>query len=244
MADIQRGKIEEQMLYSDILGEDVTLLVYYPPNFSPLYKYTILIAQDGRDYFTLGRIARTADRLLDEQKIENTIIVGIPYRDVEDRRAKYHPKGEKHRAYLRFLANELVPYLDHAFPTYQMGGGRALIGDSLAGTVSLLAALSYPHTFGRVLLQSPYVTDDVLSAVESFEHTQLLEVYHVIGKNETAVETTNGKTKDFIRPNRKLNELFKAKGFTFFYDEFDGDHTWTYWQPDLERALAVMLKRY
>ncbi len=244
MADIQQGKIEEQTLYSDLLGEEVTLLVYYPPNFSPLYKYTILIAQDGRDYFTLGRIARTADRLLAERKIENTVIVGIPYRDVEDRRAKYHPKGEKHQAYLRFLANELVPYLDHALPTYQMGGGRALIGDSLAGTVSLLAALSYPHTFGRVLLQSPYVTEDVLAAVDSFEHTQLLEVYHVVGKNETAVETANGETKDFIRPNRKLNERFKAKGFTFFYDEFDGDHTWTYWQPDLERALAVMLERY
>ena len=65
------------------------------------------------------------------------MIVGVPYKNVKDRREKYHPDGQKHQAYIRFFAQELVPYIDANYPTYQMGLGRALIGDSLAATVSL-----------------------------------------------------------------------------------------------------------
>lgn len=234
------GKIEEITLQSKELGEEVTMLVYLPANYSPLYKYSLLIAQDGRDYFQLGRIGRIADELLGKKEIENVIIVGVPYESVEDRWRKYHPKGEQHQAYIRFLAHELVPYLDEQYPSYQMGMGRALIGDSLAATVSLLAALQYPHTFGKVLLQSPYVNEDVFSAVKDFHHPELLHIYHTVGEQETFVKTSSSKNKDFLTPNRELSKIFKERGFGYFYDEFSGDHTWTYWQPDLKRAIRLV----
>lgn len=234
------GKIQEATIQSKELGEELTILIYLPATFSPLYKYTVLIAQDGRDYFQLGRIGRIADELLSKKEIENVIIVGIPYQSVEDRRRKYHPRGEQHTAYIRFLAHELVPYLDQEFPTYQIGMGRALIGDSLAATVSLLAALQYPHTFGKVLLQSPYVNEEVLKATKEFYEPALLNIYHTVGKQETAVPTTSSEQKDFLSPNRELSTIFSNKGFSYFYEEFNGDHTWTYWQPDLQRALKQM----
>jgi enterochelin esterase-like enzyme len=232
-----KGSIKEFAFYSTELGEEMQLLVYLPANFSPLYKYSLLIAQDGRDYFQLGRIGRIADELLYEQQIENIIIVGIPYKDVIDRRNKYHPKGDQNEAYIRFLAHELVTFLDHEFPTYHMGSTRALIGDSLGASVSLLTALHYPHTFGKVLLQSPYVDNQIIEMVRDFSEPHLLEIYHVIGKKEFEVKMTNGKMGNFLEPNRELSKLFSEKSFTYFYDEFNGDHTWTYWQPDLKRAL-------
>lgn len=235
------GSIQDITLYSKELGEEVDMLLYLPPTFSTLYKYSLLIAQDGRDYFTLGRIATLAGELIGERQIDNTIIVGIPYKNVEDRREKYHPNGSRHEAYIRFLAHELVPYLDKELPTYQMGHGRALIGDSLAGTVSLLAGLSYPHTFGKLILQSPYVNGYVLDKAKTFGEPHLLEIYHSIGQKETAVETTDGKTKDFITPNRELHHVMKDRRFSHYYREFDGDHTWTHWQPDLKCALLKML---
>ena len=131
------------------------MLVYLPASYSPLYKYSILITQDGKDYFQLGRIPRLADELLGNGEIENTIIVGVPYKNVQDRSRKYHPGGEENEDYIRFIAHELTPKLDELYPTYQMGKGRALIGDSLGATVSLMTALKYPHTFGKVILQSP-----------------------------------------------------------------------------------------
>ncbi|TDL35292.1 esterase family protein [Jeotgalibacillus sp. S-D1] len=237
------GTINEHKLYSDALQEEMTLLIYLPHNYTPLYKYTVLIAQDGKDYFQLGRLPRLTDKLLTEQEIENIIIVGVPYKDVKDRSRKYHPDGEQHEAYIRFLARELVPYIDSAFPTYQMGLGRALIGDSLAGTVSFKAALKYPHTFGRVIMQSPLVNDGVLDAVKSFQDVHLLNVYHIIGKGETAVKTTRGSEEDFLSPNRQLHQLMIRQNFSVFYEEFDGGHTWKYWQPDLERVMKMMFSK-
>nr|WP_263328295.1 esterase family protein [Neobacillus sp. Marseille-Q6967] len=227
-------------IYSNELKEEIELLVYLPANFSPLYKYSLLIAQDGRDYFQIGRIKRIADEYLFKREIENLIIVGVPYKNVADRRKKYHPDGEQNQSYIKFLAHELVPFLDKEFPTYHMGSTRALIGDSLGATVSLMTALHYPHTFGKVLLQSPFVNNDVIDLVNKCKEPQLVDVYHVIGKQETEVHTTDGKTSDFLTPNRQLSDAFSKKPFNYFYEEFNGNHTWTYWQPDLRRALKMM----
>lgn len=233
------GTVQDVKLYSDALQEDIQLLIYIPANYSPLYKYTMLIASDGKDYFQYGRITRVVDELLENKEIENIIFVGVPYKSVEDRLKKYHPTGEQHDAYLRFLAHELVPFLDETYPTYQIGAGRALIGDSLAATVSLLAAVKYPNIFGKVILHSPMVNEEVLSKIESTKKPDSFSVYHVIGTGEDEVKTTNGKIENFLKPNRLLNSLMKEKGFMVFYDEFEGDHTWKYWQQDVKRAITM-----
>lgn len=238
---IPMGKIQEIVFHSDSLQEDITLLVYIPANFSPLQKCTICIANDGKDYFQMGRIGRVTDSLLYEGEIENIIIIGIPYNDVQDRRTKYHPDGEKFEAYVRFLAHELVPFLEEEFPSYGVGHGRVLIGDSLAATISLMTALRYPHTFGKVLMQSPYVDEKVLSAVKECKEPHLLKLYHVIGKHEVDVPTTDGKRSNFIEPNRELHKAILEKQFPHFYEEFDGEHTWKYWQKGLPQALQYIL---
>ncbi|WP_226670711.1 alpha/beta hydrolase [Metabacillus litoralis] len=238
----QTGIVKEHTFYSNSLQEELTLLVYLPENYSPLYKYSLLIAQDGQDYFRLGRVGRQVEALMKDEEIEDVIVIGIPYNDVNDRREKYHPNGSKFDNYVRFLAHELVPYLDKEFPTYQIGYGRALIGDSLGATVSLVTGLTYPNTFGKLILQSPYVNEDVLQIVESFSSASRPSIYHQIGKQETNVKTTDGEVLDFITPNRTLNEVLSNKGFSYTYEEFDGDHTWKYWQPALTPIFKVMFE--
>jgi enterochelin esterase-like enzyme len=218
------------------------LLIYLPENFSPLYKYSLLIAQDGQDYFRLGRVGRQVEALMKNDEIENVIVVGIPYKDVNDRREKYHPDGAKFSDYVRFLAHELVPFLDQEFPTYQVGYGRALIGDSLGATVSLLTGLAYPNTFGKLILQSPYVNEAVLQAVKEFSSPSRPTIFHQIGKNETDVKTTHGEILDFITANRELKTAVSEKGFSYTYEEFEGDHTWKYWQPALTPILREMFE--
>ncbi|MGP7817232.1 alpha/beta hydrolase [Niallia sp. 01092] len=236
-----KGTIQEMFITSKELGEEVKLLVYLPPSYSPLYKYNILFAQDGKDYFQFGRIGRVADELLQANKIQNTIIVGIPYVTVQDRREKYHPSGQKNKAYIRFLAHELVPFIDKKFPTYQMGLGRGLIGDSLGATVSLMTALKFPHTFGKVMLQSPFINKEVLQAVQAFDRFHLLEIFHIIGTEETSVKTTIQTIEDFLTPNRELAQLLHETNADYTYEEFNGDHTWKHWQPTLKTILERML---
>ncbi|MFD1206043.1 alpha/beta hydrolase [Sporosarcina contaminans] len=231
------GKIEEVNLFSESLNEEMQLLIHLPHQYSPLYKYSVLIASDGKDYFQYGRLGRVTDELVHEGEIENMIIVGVPYKSVKERRRMYHPEGDRHLDYIRFLAHELVPYIDQNYPTYQVGNGRALIGDSLAATISLLTALKYPNCFGKVILHSPYVDDYVMDKVEAAKDPSSLSIYHIIGDGETEVQTTSDGIQDFLTPNRKLNKLIKRKGFPYFYEEFNGEHTWKFWQQDIPRAI-------
>ena len=235
--NVGQGTITDIEFYSEALQEKVELLIYIPANYSPFYKYSILIASDGKDYFQLGRISRVADEYLASEEIENLIIVGVPYKNVEDRRRKYLPNGDLHDAYLRFLAHELVPYIDEQYSTYRMGMSRALIGDSQAATVSLLAAIAYPNIFGKVIMQSPFVDDTILQKVHEVKDPHAFSIYHVVGSLEHEVVTMDKTIKDFLTPNRNLHQLLIDKGFTTFYEEFEGQHTWKYWQKDLKRAI-------
>ncbi|WP_129729019.1 alpha/beta hydrolase [Ectobacillus funiculus] len=237
-----KGTIEEILFYSEALDEHIPLIIHLPAFFTPLQKHLLVIAQDGKDYFRFGKAASVLDRLDEEEAIDRTIFVGIPYKDVTDRREKYYPNAAQNEAYTRFLAHELTSYLDEKYPTYQMGRGRILIGDSLGGTISLMTALSYPHTFGKVIMQSPFVNEAVMEKVRSFQEPHLLELYHIIGTEETAVKTTSGKIQDFIKPNRELHALLSEKGFPYYYEEFQGGHIWRYWQANLPHALSYMLE--
>src|SRR5690625_7906062 len=78
-----------------------------------------------------------------------------------------------------------------------MEQSRALVGDSLAVTLALITAVKYPHTFSKVIMQSPYVDEDVLSTVKNAKNIHGIDIYHTIGENETAVDTTDGSEVDF-----------------------------------------------
>src|SRR5690606_13031542 len=93
---MNRGNVEDITIFSEELQEDMQLLVYLPYNYSPLYKYSLVIASDGKDYIQLGRVPRVVDELLENREIENIIFVGVPYKNVEDRNKKYEPTGSQH----------------------------------------------------------------------------------------------------------------------------------------------------
>ncbi|MFD1017892.1 alpha/beta hydrolase [Thalassobacillus hwangdonensis] len=234
------GTMEEHKIDSSYLNEEMVLKIYKPENFSTLYKYHICIMQDGNDYYQMGRVATLSDKLHSDQSIENTIFVGIHYKDKHDRRDKYHPEGSRQQEYIKFLVNEAAPYLDDELPGYHMGSGRTLMGDSLGGTVSLMTALKFPNIFGNVVMQSPYIDETVMDLVKDTNDLSPLTIYHTIGDQETDVETTAGERKDFLTPNRELRNYLNKKPLTYFFHELEGDHTWKYWQNDMKRVLTTM----
>ena len=235
---MDKGTVKDIAFFSDSLQEEINLLIYIPANYSPLYQYHICIASDGRDYFQLGGIARLADQLIDDYEIEQTIFVGVPYRDAKDRARKYIPTGDLFDAYIRFLAHELVPYLDKEFSTNQLASSRILMGDSMAGTASLMGVVHYPNIFGKAVMHSPYVDEHVLEKIGNVKHEDSIFLYHVIGLKEDQVTMKDNQVKDFLTPNRALHDLIVTKRIPTFYEEFDGNHTWTFWKPDLHRALV------
>ncbi|MFN7253109.1 MAG: alpha/beta hydrolase [Anaerobacillus sp.] len=236
------GKIIDDFIDSRFLQERILIKTFLPDNFSPLYTYQLLIALDGDDYLQKGKLISVTSELLGNKQINNCLVIMISPLSIEDRNQKYHPNGSKNREFIRFLAEELIPHLENKYHTFELASGRTLLGDSLAATVCLHAASEYPFTFGQVIAQSPYIHPQTMAYLSSCNQPELLRLFHSIGDQETNVMTTNGVTKDFLTQNRAFNHLAKEKGIDVYYDEFNGDHTWTYWQENLKKALIWMLK--
>lgn len=238
----RKGTMYDKTIMSNHLNESITIKIYEPEQFDSLYENNVCIMQDGDDYFHLGRVATVSDRLHDDYDIVNTTFVGIPYIDRFDRWKKYHPDGEQFAAYKLFLHDEVVPLLDEILPINPLGTIRTLIGDSLAGTVSLMAALDFPEVFRRVIMQSPYVDEKVLETVKRFNDLIEPSVYHTYGLAETNVPTTKLGRLNFIEPNEQLASLLSEKFSTYHkLINSDGNHTWKYWQQELPELLVKAL---
>src|SRR5699024_8974330 len=209
----------DKEIKSSYLNETMTLRIYQPESFSSLYKYHVCIMQDGNDYYQIGRVATLSDRLHSDMGISNTIFVGIHYQDKFDRWKKYHSDGEQNIDYINFLVHEVVSFLYDMIQNYNIGQTRTLMGDSLASTLALLKAFKYPNTFGKVIMQSPYVNETVLKTIKQTDAIQPIDIYHTIGQDETAVSLSNGNTENFINPNRELKELLYNKNVTYNYHD-------------------------
>lgn len=238
------GRMKEYIIESFYLREEMAIKVYMPENFPQEGNYKIAIAHDGDHYFQIGRLASLSDEFHKSGQIKPTVFVGIHFIDRKDRRRKYHPDGEENKAYTNFLIFEVVPFLDRLIPSEQSGPSRTLLGDSLAGSLALMTAEAFPNIFGRIVMQSPYVNETVLSRLEDSTCLQKLDIYHTIGTDETAVETSDGKRLDFVIPNRKINNILAERAGNYLYEEIPGgNHTWKYWQGDLRKAILKMFAR-
>ncbi|MDX8045814.1 alpha/beta hydrolase-fold protein [Gracilibacillus sp. S3-1-1] len=235
----RNGKMEDTIIQSNYLGERIKVKWYLPEGFTPFKDYQLCLMNDGDDYFRMGRIATLTDQLHDELAIESTIFIGIHYQSRHDRWKKYYPGGEQHNQYISFLINEAIPHVEnhlHITPVK-----RITMGDSLAGTLAFMLATQYPHTFDTVIMQSPFVDETVLQLAQHAEKFTNLEIAHSIGKEETNVDMTNGQSGDFLTPNRTLHNQLTGNVRVYHYHEFDGNHTWKYWQQELPDLLKKML---
>lgn len=238
------GTMEEYVIKSFYLQEEMPLKMFKPEHFSLDQMYNICIAHDGDHYFQLGRLATLSDEMHKENKIEQTVFVGIHFKTRKERRMKYHPDGVLNEAYTNFLVYEVVPFIDQIIPSVRTGQARTLMGDSLAGTLALMTAERFPNTFGRVIMQSPYVNKTVIRRLEHSTSLSQLDIYHTIGTAETAVEGSDGKIIEFVQPNRKINDIISKQCHNYYYEEIDGgDHTWRYWQDDLRKSLLKMFAK-
>ncbi|GAB2532769.1 alpha/beta hydrolase [Gracilibacillus alcaliphilus] len=235
----RKGKFDDSTLYSQYLQEDMQVKWYIPEGFTPFNDYCLCIMQDGNDYFQIGRVATLSDQLHEEMEIEPTIFMGIHYKNKQDRAHKYHPDGTQQQDYISFLVKEAIPAVEEALHITPIR--RILLGDSLAGTLAFMVASQFPHTFDGVIMQSPFVNEAVLSRANETDDYSHLMIHHSIGTEEREVDTTMGETLDFLTDNRLLHERLQGSISNYHYHEFNGNHTWKYWQQDLKKIFKLIL---
>jgi enterochelin esterase-like enzyme len=228
--------IVKEEVRSAFLPEARSVKIYMPPGYNELMSYPVLYCQDGEDFFNFGRTATTITRLILDEGLEPALVVGVDV-DKRVRTDEYSPDGSRFEAYCRFFAEELVPYIEERYPARRERADRVIAGDSLGGTVSLHLALEYPELFNRVLSLSGAFLESTRSRLAAESDLSWLELYMLIGLQETAVETSSG-TFDFLNENRLTRTMLEAKGTKLVYEEKDGKHIWGFWQKELPGALT------
>lgn len=151
--------------------------VWRPPGYSTdaAARYPVIYMHDGQNLFDPATsyggadwgIHRTLARLMGEGKVGGAIVVGIW--NTPERRGEYMP--QKHfaasplvalramwafqtlirpgsDAYLRFLVDEIKPFIDGNYRTRPDQANTFVMGSSMGGLISLYALEEYPHIFG------------------------------------------------------------------------------------------------
>lgn len=148
--------------------------VWLPPDYAEKKRYPALYMHDGQNLFepisSYGGVAWEMDkaiaRLVKAKKIPGVIVIGVWNSDIRWReympQKAYEAAGfEKNReafleraggpplsdSYLRFLVEEVKPFVDANYPTLADQRNTFIMGSSMGGLISLYAVSQYPQVF-------------------------------------------------------------------------------------------------
>ena len=150
--------------------------IWFPPGYEQgNERYPVLYMHDGQNIFdhpaAFGgeswRVDQAMTRLIDEGKTRGAIVAGvwnspIRWREYMPQKPYEAPALQKHHplileraggpplsdAYLKFLVEELKPFIDRRYRTLPDQQHTFVMGSSMGGLISLYAISEYPHVFG------------------------------------------------------------------------------------------------
>jgi enterochelin esterase-like enzyme len=126
--------------------------------------------------------------------------------------------------YLKFIVEELKPFIDSTYNTSTKREDTAIMGSSMGGLISLYALTSYPEIFGAAGCVSTHWPVPLIGEVYINELTETLpeagnhKVYFDYG--------TTGLDADYEPYQLRVDEIMKGKGYEQNEDwitrKFDG----------------------
>ncbi len=176
-----KGTIQKYPVFPSEFVAERNVAVYLPPGYDRSKRYDVLYVQDGQNIFEKGSsfggdewgLDEWADELIRKDSIRPVIIVAIW--NTKDRFAEYMPakpaafvqqalqtdslqKGKTifSDEYLKFLVQELKPFIDREFSTYGTPEHTAIMGSSMGGLISCYAVNEYPDFFGAAACLSTH----------------------------------------------------------------------------------------
>ncbi len=172
-----QGKVMPAFELSSVWCDTRKISVWIPNGYAqPGVKYRVLYMHDGQNLFDSTtayghkewKVDETVSKLLTQESIEPCIVVGIwntpkrfleyapakPFQWMPDKARKQIENAPYYRgtplsdAYLRFIVEELKPFIDSNFQVDPSPAATFIAGSSMGGLISLYALCEYPHVFG------------------------------------------------------------------------------------------------
>lgn len=236
----------------------------------PDTRHPVLYAHDGQNLFQPETaytgvdwgLCETIPALIKDQTIQAPIVVGIW--NTKRRVREYAPTRILHGSsafslkhtwrrvtrgkplgdlYLRFLIQELKPWIDSHFRTQPDPSATFLMGSSMGGLISLYGLCEYPGVFGGAACLSthwPFVGDRTLSYLqETLPEPGTHRIYFDHG-----TETLDAQYGEY---QQRVNTVFHQKGYRPEKDwmtrVFPGhDHSESAWRKRVHIPLSFLLK--
>ncbi|HET9252552.1 MAG TPA: alpha/beta hydrolase-fold protein [Candidatus Eisenbacteria bacterium] len=237
--DARRGTLREAVIPSAALGRDAHVTLYLPARLRPTRRYPLLVVHDGGDYLHYASIQTVLDNLIHRLEMAETVVaLSHPV----ERLAEY-PNNPDHA---RFMAEELVPWLESELPLQGTPEGRCLMGASFGAVASLSTAWRYPGMFGRLLLQSgSFAFTDIGRSERGPAFEPVVRFVNEFRSRPAAVSerlfVSCGVYESLIYENRSLVPLLQSTGMEVRYVEARDGHNWENWRDRLRDGLSWLL---
>lgn len=267
---VPAGRVEKTNFKSAILNNERQVWVYTPPGFKRNGQpYPLVVTFDGETYVAKAEadgmaMPTTLDNLLAKGKMPPVVAVMIG--NAAGARIK---ELWYHEPFNEFLAKELIPWVRQKYHVTVDPRQTAVAGLSLGGGASLFAGFSHPEIFGNIISQSGgnmyRQTREAMAGLpkpgqvffeEDFPESEWLtrqiarrpkvpvRFYLEAGLLEDLkyqVALPRFAHPSLILATRHLRDVLQARGYTVFYNEYNGAHETLSWRGTLADALVVLL---
>lgn len=244
--------------------------------FDGAQSFDVIYAHDGQNLYNPSFVWNNTDwdvdgvlqKMLNKGLVDNTIVVGIWNTPL--RRREYLPQdmfdvvsedaketisdvmgGEPlSREYLRFIVEELKPFIDATYRTRPAREHTSLMGSSMGGLISLYAMLEYPDVFSEAACLSTHwplslATND-LDSTRAFSQ-YLRDSIPRPGTHRFYFDFGTEELDGQYEPHQTLvDEIFLARGYQKGEDlvslKFSGaGHSEGWWRERLHVPLNFLL---
>ncbi len=270
---VSAGQLETYELFESKYVTPRTIRVWTPEDYDSDKQYDVLYMHDGQMLWDAQvawnkqewGVDEAMDSLIRMKKIRPAIVVGIdnsPERIGEycpDNIVEYmdsvsvvyqdiKPQGND---YLRFLVEEVKPFIDSKYSTYADRAHTWVMGSSCGGLISSYALCRYPEIFGGAACLSTHCTLAWPDPTE--QDSALMAAYreylkHYIPANSAKLYMDNGdQTLDanYLMAQALINNMMYESGWDsthYMYRFFPGTaHCEDDWRARLDIPLLFLL---
>jgi enterochelin esterase-like enzyme len=280
---VASGSLVHYVRFKSNFVEPRNVDVWLPDGYSSNEGYAVIYMHDGQMLFDATNtwnnmewcVDETLAKLHNNKEIRECIIVAIwnisakryadyfpekiikeipePVRStILSKQINGKPDGDN---YLKFIVQELKPFIDRTYSTLPDESNTFIVGSSMGGLISLYAICEYPHVFGGAAclsMHSPVasfklINDQTDSAVAS-KFRDYLSI-HLPDANTRKIYFDYGDQGEdaLYKPYQNaIDEIMRKKGYTAKYWQtqfFPGEnHSEKSWAKRLHISLLFLLE--
>lgn len=238
--------------FSNVLQKHVGTYVILPETGKPPFATYYLLHGLSDDYTGWVRRSRIESYVRDLP-----LIVVMP-----DGFRGFYTDNAEGPAYAKYVAEELVDFVERNFPAKRSRAARCIGGLSMGGYGALRLSLAYPHRYASANSHSGALLYGARSAVRdpspltALEQRQLFGATPVGSAHDLFALAARAKeagklpklmldcgTEDhLLGDSRAVRDGLKQLGISHDYAEHPGGHDWDYWDAHVREAIAFHAK--